>query len=258
MEEKVKRTIHVISIATTDVAAIVLLYPGWSSLWAGVRDPQAWVAREGADFVISTIATTALWAVSLWLGLGLLAAFGAALPGTAGTVARTLLELAVPAVVHRALAGALGLGVLAAPVTALASPGPSPSATISTSSTAGTLVTPIWPSGSPGRATAPVPTPGWPVNGRSMPSPGPAASPPVPQPPDREPPPPANRSVIVRPGDSLWLIASQRLGQRAQARQVAAAWPRWYAANRAEIGPDPNLIRAGQILHAPNAPEPSR
>jgi nucleoid-associated protein YgaU len=57
----------------------------------------------------------------------------------------------------------------------------------------------------------------------------------------------------VRPGDSLWLIAAHRLGPTATDADVAVTWPRWYAANRAVIGADPDLIRPGQLLSAPHA-----
>jgi hypothetical protein len=43
---------------------------------------------------------------------------------------------------------------------------------------------------------------------------------------------------VVAPGDTLWGIAG-------------ADWPRWYAANRAVVGPDPDLIRPGQRLVPP-------
>jgi hypothetical protein len=62
---------------------------------------------------------------------------------------------------------------------------------------------------------------------------------------------PAAAHVTVSPGDSLWLIAARRLDPDATPAQVAAAWPRWYAANRAVIGDDPALIRPGQVLAAP-------
>jgi nucleoid-associated protein YgaU len=62
-----------------------------------------------------------------------------------------------------------------------------------------------------------------------------------------------SETVRVRAGDSLWLLAARRLGPHADARQIGAEWPRWYAANRAVIGPDPSLIVAGQVLHAPAA-----
>lgn len=59
--------------------------------------------------------------------------------------------------------------------------------------------------------------------------------------------------VVVRPGDTLWDIARRHLPRGATDAQVARAWPRWYAANRAVIGPDPALIRPGQRLRPPDA-----
>jgi nucleoid-associated protein YgaU len=64
--------------------------------------------------------------------------------------------------------------------------------------------------------------------------------------------PPAASRVVVRPGDSLWRIAAAHLPPGASPAQVAAAWPVWYAANRATIGADPGLIRPGQVLVAPD------
>lgn len=60
-----------------------------------------------------------------------------------------------------------------------------------------------------------------------------------------------SRRVVVRPGDSLWTIAERHLGPDASAAEIATEWPRWYAANRARIGPDPDLITPGMVLHAP-------
>jgi nucleoid-associated protein YgaU len=62
---------------------------------------------------------------------------------------------------------------------------------------------------------------------------------------DREP------VVTVRAGDSLWSIAAAHLGSEATAAQIAAQWPRWYAANRSVIGADPTLILPGQQLRPP-------
>ncbi len=59
------------------------------------------------------------------------------------------------------------------------------------------------------------------------------------------------RPVVVRPGDTLWAIAAGRLGPGAGDSAVASEWPRWYAANRAVIGPDPDLILPGQRLTPP-------
>jgi resuscitation-promoting factor RpfA len=58
-------------------------------------------------------------------------------------------------------------------------------------------------------------------------------------------------AYVVRAGDTLWDIARRHLPARASAEQVARAWPRWYAANRGVIGPDPSLIVPGQRLQVP-------
>ncbi|HSN07144.1 MAG TPA: LysM domain-containing protein [Candidatus Angelobacter sp.] len=58
--------------------------------------------------------------------------------------------------------------------------------------------------------------------------------------------------VLVVPGDTLWDIARRHLPLGSSASDVAAEWPRWYAANRAVIGPDPSLIRPGTRLLAPD------
>jgi hypothetical protein len=62
--------------------------------------------------------------------------------------------------------------------------------------------------------------------------------------------------VTVRRGDSLWSLAAARLGRRATDARIAVEWPRWYAANRHVIGPDPSVIRPGQQLQPPPPPHP--
>ena len=57
--------------------------------------------------------------------------------------------------------------------------------------------------------------------------------------------------LVVRPGDSLWSLAAARLGPEATPSQVDAAWRRLYAANRAVVGPDPDLLHPGRRLHVP-------
>lgn len=59
-------------------------------------------------------------------------------------------------------------------------------------------------------------------------------------------------AVEVRPGDSLWSIASRHLGPGATPTDVAEAWPLWFEANRAAIGDDPDLIRPGVLLAPPD------
>jgi len=60
--------------------------------------------------------------------------------------------------------------------------------------------------------------------------------------------------IVVRAGDSLWTLTARRLGPGASAAEVAATWPRLYAANRGVIGADPGLIHPGQRL-VPPAPD---
>lgn len=57
---------------------------------------------------------------------------------------------------------------------------------------------------------------------------------------------------VVRPGDSLWAIAAQHLGPGASDAAIAAAWPRWYDANRAVIGSNPSLLLVGTLLRVPH------
>ncbi len=62
------------------------------------------------------------------------------------------------------------------------------------------------------------------------------------------------RSVVVRPGDSLWALAERAVsatGQPATAAAVAVAWPHWWSANREVIGADPDLLLPGTVLRAP-------
>lgn len=59
-------------------------------------------------------------------------------------------------------------------------------------------------------------------------------------------------TVVVVRGDTLWDIAARHLPDGASAADVAAAWPAWYAANAATIGPEPGLILPGQVLVAPS------
>jgi nucleoid-associated protein YgaU len=58
-------------------------------------------------------------------------------------------------------------------------------------------------------------------------------------------------TYVVVAGDCLWDIARHHLPAGASDAQVAAAWPRWWAANRAAIGADPDLIHPGTRLVVP-------
>lgn len=66
------------------------------------------------------------------------------------------------------------------------------------------------------------------------------------------PTPPGRGAVEVRLGDTLWSIAARHLGAGASVSDIADAWPRWFDANRATIGTDPDLIRPGLLLVPPD------
>ena len=68
------------------------------------------------------------------------------------------------------------------------------------------------------------------------------------------PPSPPLASVVVRRGDSLWLIAARGLPSTADAAAISAHWQRVYRLNRAVIGPCPDLIHPGQRLLLPPVP----
>lgn len=99
--------------------------------------------------------------------------------------------------------------------------------------------------GSPGPAPAPPPPPPPPA---PTPPPTPPPAPTPPPPPPAPAPPPAQRTVTVchwpQWCGSLWGIAQHFYGD-------GSRWSTIYNANRATIGPNPNLIHPGQVLVVP-------
>jgi nucleoid-associated protein YgaU len=63
---------------------------------------------------------------------------------------------------------------------------------------------------------------------------------------------PAERTTVIRPGDTLWALAASELGPDASAADIGARWRLIYRRNRAVIGADPDLIRPGQPLALPH------
>lgn len=68
-------------------------------------------------------------------------------------------------------------------------------------------------------------------------------------------PAPAERTVTVRPGDSLWDLAAAELDPSAPPGRVEQHWQRLYQLNRPAVGPDPDLIHPGQQLRLPPPPQ---
>ncbi|MDR6413820.1 LysM peptidoglycan-binding domain-containing protein [Pseudarthrobacter sulfonivorans] len=64
--------------------------------------------------------------------------------------------------------------------------------------------------------------------------------------------PPLAHVVTVLAGDTLWDIAARQLGPTASDVEVALHWPRWYEANKAQIGENPHVLLPGQILKTPS------
>lgn len=220
-------------LAAADAAVLALGRPDFATVIHGLAAPHAWVRSAGSDSVLVALSATALWIAAIWLACGLVALAATRLPGAAGRAADLVTRRLLPGAVRRMLAGSAGLSILVAPVAAGAAPHaadlrpPGP--------VAATLPSPSWPVDAPG--AAPIPTPQWPAT--------PAADQPARL--HRS----AQHEVRVRAGDSLWAIAARRLGSHATPASIAGEWPRWYSANRDVIGPRPDIIQPGQILHAP-------
>jgi hypothetical protein len=59
------------------------------------------------------------------------------------------------------------------------------------------------------------------------------------------------RTVLVRPGDTLWSLAARDLPADSPDARIAARWHAIYAANRSLIGPDPDVIVPGVRVRLP-------
>jgi hypothetical protein len=273
----------VATLVLVDAAVLATLRPH-ADLLHHLAHPHAWLATAGADRATFEIAAAALWLVAAWLAVGLAASCCARLPGVAGRCAHAVAAAVLPRAVYRLAAGAAGLGVVLAPGLASASPAaPStaraaqimPAVPAVTSSatpswpTDGAPHAPAWPTSAPPTSTPPTSAPPTSAPPPSTPATSTAGTPtraaPAPTTPARAPTTPARahptkpdrgpaHTVVVRPGDSLWRIAAAHLPASAATPRIAAAWPRWYAANRRVIGDDPGHITPGQHLKTPNPP----
>lgn len=215
-------------------AVALLLARGGPHDWpASIRDLPRWLGAAPVEARVVSFAALAAWGCLAWLAFVLVAVAVGAFPhGAVRDVAERVLGIAVVGVA----AGALVAGPAAAD-----GPFDRPAGSVRS------------PARSPATAPSAHPTPH--LLPRATPSPPPPsradvatpARPPRPFPP-RHP----GDGVVVVAGDTLWGIAARRLGDRTTPALIAATWPRWYAANRPLIGPDPDLIVPGQRLAPPN------
>ena len=248
-----------------------------------------WLAAGSGAGWVTALATALAWALLGWLAAVLTCGRLARLPGVVGGLARA----AGRAVTPRALHGALGLTVvltgLASPAVAAGPAIPAIPAVAPIAEVPRPAVTAIADVPRPAATTVEVPISvaavtelpepyvdeipslDWPVpdppgaSERPVQPPGSAASRPAgaPRPagsPSRRPagPPAPARPVVVQAGDCLWSIAAASLPGSATPAQVASEWPRWHAANRGVIGPDPDLLRPGLVLTPPPTPSAAR
>jgi LysM domain len=204
----------------------------WRDLLALSGSSRATPGDAIAD--VAAVLGLAAWA---WLLLG---AVATVVEATAMVSGRRLAPRIAPAGWRRLVLSAVGVGLLSAPAgVAQASPGDGVHVVSATfGPDRGTAAA------NPADAIRGLPLPDRPF-GRLVAGPGADAE----RGPMRPPRPPAR--VTVRPGDSLWAIAERHLDPQASVQAIATEWRRWYAANRAGIGPDPNLIQPGMVLHAP-------
>ncbi len=219
--------------ATTTVAMAVLGLALWAAapdlgtVAAATTDPQRLVDTQGPDALVTLLA----WALSAlcwaWGSVGLLLTAASAGPGLCGRLSRALLGIVLPAGLRRAAALAVGVSLVAAPGVALGAPGP-PAATPLVR-TATDAAVPAWSDVGPAPADAAPPVPDWPETDER-----------------------------ARRGARRLPVGHRRApARRARAvtdGQVQAAVQAWWQANAAVVGPDPDLLLPGQVLHAPPAP----
>jgi resuscitation-promoting factor RpfA len=228
-----RQRVQLALVIALDLAALTLLAPNWHDVGKTLSAPHERVAQIGADAAVAVVVGALLWCAAVWLGIGLACALGRALPGAFGRLAGRVTAAMLPRAVLRLTAAAAGVAVTVAPVAAHASPARTAQSTVQA------LPAPIWPNDA----------------ARNNPPASPSAAPQA----WRSPAAPAipssqhdgATSVTVRDGDSLWQIATRSEPATSTPAAIAAAWPRWYAANRVVIGADPDVIHPGQVLRAP-------
>jgi hypothetical protein len=224
-------------VVTTAVMAAVAvglraLTPDLAAVLSGGGDLQSLVDTAGPEALLLAGVAAVAWAVWVWGALGLALTALSALPGLVGAAAGLVLRCVVPASGRRAAALALGIGLATAPaLTGCATAAPQSPAVVVAAAVATTAPAveevPDWPAGTPADAAPALPD--WPA--------------------------PAPADHVVLRGECLWTIAAADLRARAGTEpadaQVAVAVGRWWSANAAVIGPDPDLLLPGQVLRPP-------
>ncbi len=227
------------------------------------------------DLLVLACAVAALVIVLRWL-IGFLAVLVSVTPGAIGSLARRRMHVLAPRALIRLASAVLGGTLMAslpgltatASVPASVSAWPAP-AVVTDRAESGAVVGRSATPASHGlvRSATPASHRG-PAAPATDVAPGPIPRPPrLPDPAWRDPehggvdnaasPPAGAKPVLVATGDTLWALAAQRLPASSSDAVVDRTWRAWYAANRAVVGPDPDLIFPGQRLVPPPAKEGS-
>lgn len=258
-----RRTEAMLSLCVLAVGSLLLLV-GWSGQAA--ENPTRWAVPGISDQRLETlVGSLAFWAGSaavIWWLLSMSMAFLAAACELRGRHASSeQLGQWTPAFMRRLALAVLGLTLLGAPG-AQAATAALPGIALSADSAS---LDPGWTADTSrsealdGKVLAtrdapPIPPhrpdsldPGW-TPSTVAPEPGLMAPEPRRSALDLQA---AHREVVVRAGDSLWVLASRELGPRATDLDIARYWPHWYSTNRDVIGPDPDHLLPGTVLKVP-------
>lgn len=233
-----RRALAVAAAGSAPPAAVTLLHWGTQGAFAAASAP----GPAPLDALVAAAAAVVAWLVLGWLVLALGVAVLAEAPGVVGRCGDAVAQRVTPTLLRRVARVALGVAVVGGPLVTTGSPALAASAA---------ALAPVAPSASGvGPFTGVrLPADGCGALDRAWTPDRPAASgrgvsKPRPASPQRSP-------VVVHRGDTLWDIAASRLRPGASDAAVARSWPRWYAANRAAIGSNPDLLRPGTRLHPP-------
>jgi hypothetical protein len=240
------------------------------ALALAVRDtlPAVLAGTTDLNEALAALAGILGLAAMAWLAVVVLAAaLTHLLPrgSNAALIVQNLDRLITPRAMRRLVAVAV-TGALVSGATPAQAASPTPTRPAAVSVTARGPLDPGWfrtnTTVGPDTASGPF-DPGWAPSkpAASQELTGPTTQPVTPQPTTLDPSwrtPTRSRSaaypqqdIVVRRGDTLWDIAARHLGPTATDTEIAQAWPRWFAANRAVIGTDPDRLAPGQRLRPP-------
>lgn len=221
--------------------------------------------QQGPLAGVLAVVALAAWLLVAYLAVVVLLTWATGLPRV-GAVCAGALRRVAPATLRSAVAVTIGVTVVVGSTSAASatssSTGPvgsvsSMGSTGSTGSVGSVSEDPDaigdldWPVPAPRTASpAPAPTRSSPPSSSTSPA-QPQATPASPTSGVRRTPAAPAGQVVVQAGDTLWELAAGALPADASEAAVAAAWPQWWAANRAVIGENPDQIWPGQVLQVP-------